>query len=344
MYGESFELNFKKLNKKHKHNKGSSYGLKASKEMSYALSERISIVDMLIKTIKTPKTNHLLEENVFPLAAFDALLEVSSPRNRLFYLVCGGTSARASQALCMTIFDIDTSRKKVYLIDPLTDKRSPLFNHPRNQLLKQYNIDFRVKPYKKIGFKYDIPSENSQDKALTFLPGYESMFFEAFYEWNRHIDRNYPMIFQVTDKDGVHIPSYKSMYVAFKRDIEKVKRKYPHLKQILDNFNNGLHGLRHMYGCAFADYIYYINLPENVKLRNAIKWDFSPEESRQIIKMAMGHSTDKANKLYFKQSRFVFLDMLDRFNNNNRDSIIKDMKKMQLTTFICSSASVKSNA
>jgi len=327
-YGDTF--NYKKLVVRNRYSKGASYGLKVSPEMKTALLERVNILDVILSGMKSPESGKMDNNSVFPLAAFDALLSVASTRNKLYYLLCGATSARASQALCFTRFDVNIKDREIYLVNPRGDNDNGFVKMPRNEMLKQYGIDFNLKPYRSIGFKYSIPASTSGIHALTFLPTYESIFFKTYFAWDKNMSQASPMVFQTFNRNGdVGLLRYSNIYDNFKADIEKVKKKYPNLKKNLDSFNNGLHGLRHMYGCAMADYIYYIDLPENKKIRDEIGWDFTKNESKDMVMSAMGHSTEKENKKYFKKSRFVYADIKRRFKKD-KDHVISHLKKIQI--------------
>jgi len=88
---------------------------------------------------KIPKNRQRIK--YFPMELFDELLEMSKPRERLLYLLCGACSARIGQALNLTLYDIDYERQEVWLIDPKSDDFDISGYRRRQWLLDQYEID-----------------------------------------------------------------------------------------------------------------------------------------------------------------------------------------------------------
>ena len=101
--------NLKKLETKAKYGISSSYGLKPRGLSRYLLAPTITIFDELIKN-KSNKNDEIASysrDQAMPIEMFNALLEIAdNPKRKLYYLLCGGTSARLSQALHLTKYDV----------------------------------------------------------------------------------------------------------------------------------------------------------------------------------------------------------------------------------------------
>lgn len=321
IYGDA--LNYKKLNISTKYNKGSSYGLKAKGIMRNALATNISIFDDLIKVTKSQRNKSSLGKRMgenmnskdkyfgtrkdFPLEAFDEFLDsIKNPRDKLLYLFCGITSARFSQALCLTKFDVDLENEKVYLCDPLTnelpvDSNGVVFlnQRPRKELLREYNISFNLTPYNLINFKYSIPTEGEEDRELLFIPGkYKKMFFKLYLEVFDKIDRNNPFIFQ-TSTGKIYLPS--EAQGIFENNLNSFIQnsfKYNKLK-----FSNKFHVFRHMYGVTMANITYYIQELLDAKHIQNEKKPYIVDTFKLVVSHKMGHGDLKSTDIYFKRSR-----------------------------------------
>ena len=151
------KTDMKALKAQEKHSKGSGYGLKAEGIAREVLAPKLTFFTKY-KNIKGESDN---DPNggidTFPLEHYDKLLEVSDDRAKLLYLLCGAASARRSQALQLTKYDVDLMNRDVYLTDPTSD-RAPLKNGKvfleqpgrRTLLWDKHKIDFKVGKYKKI--------------------------------------------------------------------------------------------------------------------------------------------------------------------------------------------------
>jgi len=254
---------YKSLDIKAKHSKGSGYGLKATGLARESLAERVTVFSEFKKRKKSYGKKHLEKNEVFPFALYDELLEIADDRSRLLYLLCGAASARLGQALSLTKFDIDMHNKRVYLVDPRTDRvpldsdGAALFGQePRNKLLAGYKINFNVGKYLNVQFKNPIPIIRTAKQDLYFLKDeYREMFFAVYARYRNKIEDDYPMVFQTRsgNKDNIWLPSNASE--KFGSDIEKLKKKYPKYEKRL-NLKNKYHSLRHMFGQFIANMAY----------------------------------------------------------------------------------------
>jgi len=211
------------------------------------------------------------------------------------YLLCGAASARVGQALSLTKFDVDMQNKKVYLVDPRTNRvpfdqyGDALFGQkPRKELLAaDYGIDFRAGKYKNIQFKYPIPFSNgplfwiNEDK-------YKTLFFETLQEYQKSNTYMPEMIrhprhpFLFTTQSGKRVHARETLS-RLKSSIRKAIRIMNYSKDIS---NLGLHSLRHMFGHAMAEI--YARVGDDSLI--------------SITKDAMGHSNLDSTMIYFNIS------------------------------------------
>jgi len=160
----NLEKNFFSYSKQAKYNKGSSYGLKMSKYIQNILLDNSSILP--------PKDTHIKGDiKAFPFNLFDNLLKLAKPRERLLYLLYGACSARLSQALNLTYYDIDYDSKNVWLIDPKSNNQLGYHGIGRKQFLKDiYDINIVTdKAHNKFNFKYPIPTNFKSRLPLFWL-------------------------------------------------------------------------------------------------------------------------------------------------------------------------------
>ncbi len=319
------KTDMKALRSREKHSKGSGYGLKAKGIARDVLSPKLTFFTKY-KNIKGEVDN---EPNggsdTFPLEHYDRLLEVSDDRAKLLYLLCGAASARRSQALQLTKYDVDLKNRDVYLTDPTSD-RAPLkdgkvfLGQPgrRSLLWDKHKIDFEVGKYKKISSKYPIPTLDSKDRSMFFImPKYESIFFEVYQRLVKKIDPKYPMIFQTQGEsdDPIWLPSNVSE--QFNRNVEKINEKYG----LSINLTNGIHSLRHMFGVFMANMAYCLEstLPKrgeielpNKEIKNVV------ELFKVFTAKRMGHAHISSADRYFRPDEIVDLYV--------RDIIVKNIE------------------
>ncbi len=313
--------NLKKLETKAKYGISSSYGLKPRGLSRYLLAPTITIFDELIKN-KSNKNDEIASysrDQAMPIEMFNALLEIAdNPKRKLYYLLCGGTSARLSQALHLTKYDVQLFENNtgiINLIDARSngvprDEKGKQFRNMlgrKQHLLKEYGLDFQAR-YPNAGFKYPIPEVHQKDRTLMFLPiyNYEKQFFELYSKIIIGLPLNFPFVFQ-TSNHNLWLPSNVSDF--FKKDIEKVKKVYPEFSHI--NVR-GLHSLRHMYGQAMADLGYYYQSLINSKYKDSDKIPDMIDLIKTLTQHKMGHSNPDSTAIYFKKSnqKMSYIKML----------------------------------
>lgn len=304
---------YRSLDLRAKHNHGSGYGLKAQGLAREALAEKLTVFSEFKE--RGAERNILSGNKIFPFAMYDSLLEMADDRSKLLYLLCGATSARVGQALSLTMFDVDMQNKKVYLVDPRTDRvptneyGEDLFGQQsRKRLLAEYGIDFRWHKYKRIGFKYPIPIIATGKQDLFFIQeGYREMFFETYARYSKTINSDYPMVFQTSSNHSHNIWLPSNAGQKFKKHIDELKRLYPEQANFL-NLKNKFHSLRHMFGQFMANMAYensdkfsrdHTTRMPDLEIRNTI------EIYKEFTAKKMGHSSKKAVDIYFNSDFLV---------------------------------------
>ncbi|AXX95689.1 tyrosine-type recombinase/integrase [Arcobacter ellisii] len=229
-------------------------------------------------------------EKAFPYDYFIELIKISDIREKLLYLLMGGTSARISQVLNLTIYDIDYENMNVYLSDPSIDdenQRGYLGETRKKWLFEKYNIDVKYQhPHNLIQFKYPIPKR--PNTPLYWLnEEIKLLFFGFLSEYNIFPENQrmpiHPFFF--TKKNGERL-LYKPVYNKFLKHCE-ILSNYYNDKNLL-TFSP--HSLRHMWGNYLAE---LYSLAINIE-------DYSNAEKIKIYaKEGMGHSNEDSTKLYF---------------------------------------------
>lgn len=268
-----------------KNSKHSSY---ISNNINSLSLERIAKKESLIAK---PQKRIMNTDKAFPFEHFLELVNISKPREKLIYLLMGGTSARISQVLNLTIYDIDFHKREIYLSDPTVDdvnQKGYLGITRRRWLKTNYQIDaISQHPHNKLGFKYPIPS--NPNKPLYWInQSIKDLFFKILADYNtfpEHL-RNPKHPFFFTKVNGERL-LYKPTYNKFKKDWLELSKIYTNLHA--DDFSP--HALRHMWGNYMAE-IYYL---ASLKMLPA-----EAERIRLYTQEGMGHSDFKATDTYFK--------------------------------------------
>lgn len=281
-------------------------GYISDKINSFAL-ERIAKKDIFGSK---PTKRTVATDKAFPFQFFLELIRTANLREKLLYLLMGGTSARISQALNLTIYDIDYENRQVYLSDPVVDDPSQmgfLGETRRRWLMSEYGIDAQNQhPHNTVQFKYPIPSR--PNKPLYWLnESFKEMFFQYLAEYNiypEHLRKpRHPFFF--TKKDGGRL-LYRPALNKFKSDCNKLydevqnRLEKEHNTMSLDEYNRevkdgellmnmGPHGLRHMYGNYMAELFYRASLSEIPAVA---------EKIRLYCQYGMGHSSSKSTDVY----------------------------------------------
>lgn len=266
-----------------------------NKHSSY-ISQNINrqSLDRILKkntVIKKPKKRIMAIDKAFPFQYFLELIENSKTREKLIYLLLGGTSARISQVLNLTIHDIDYETYNVYLSDPTLDderQKGYLGVTRKKWLLEKYHIDAKEHyPHNTIQFKYPIPSR--PNKPLFWInEEIKYMFFEILAEYTIIPEHSrYPRHpFFFTKKNGDRL-LYRPVYNKFKKDYASLIHKYKELEFIGDL---PLHSLRHMWGNYMAELYYLASLK---------KIPAEAEKIRLYTQYGMGHSDSNSTDIYF---------------------------------------------
>ena len=239
---------------------------------------------------KTPKNRQKIK--YFPLELFDELLEISKPREKLLYLLCGACSARIGQALNLTMYDIDYEKEEIWLLNPKNDDEDIYGNQRRVWLKEEYDIDVNgdcEHNSPDLQFKYPIPLYHEPIYWLN--DKYKDMFFhtlKAYMKSPEYVSEfarfpRHPFFFVTKTGKRVHARDALS---RLKTAMKKLYEHYPRDEYIL-LFDLGFHSLRHMFGHARAEL-----------------YAGSGNESLIYITMnEMGHSSMESTLVYFNLSR-----------------------------------------
>ena len=321
----NLEKNFLAYNKQSKHNKGSSYGLKMSKYMQEILLDTESI----LPSHGTPVKGDI---KAFPFQLFDELLEVANPREKLIYLLCGACSARISQALNLTFYDLDYASKNVWLIDPFSNGQLGFYGIGRKHFLKEeYNINIDTdKKHNKFGFKYPIPTNYKQRAPLFWLnENYKALFFNTLVEYNPLPESlrtpRHPFFF--VRSTGRRL-TQDEVHKTFKKHLKILQEKYPEFEYKLNGL--GIHSLRHMFGSVMATLEAKLIINGEAEKTHWIRW---------FTSNAMGHKNSSSTDVYFNRPWDIeielgtyFQAMIDQQipinnNNNNKNQRLSNARK-----------------
>jgi integrase len=345
-------VNIAKMKNSEKHSKGSGYGLKArglTREiLKESVANRLTIFTQLKKIGRaSTKSAPPSKYEKFPFDAFRLFLDsVDNLRDRLLYLFCGATSARIGQALWLTIYDIDTKDREVYLTDPRSYERPlnqdgiPFMNQkPRCKLLLEHGINPNKGPFKKIGFKYPIPERHQIDRTLMFMTSeLKDMFFELYFEWKKKgMNPDSIFIFQTSKNNKSGLLSYSNARDSFLTNTIKFDKFYPQYK--IKYLSNVFHSFRHMWATFMADVAYMRNfhLGENAlyELPNGDKQ--TPFEIyKEFVSKKMGHSSASSTDRYFNISREINKFSQQKINEDLkhyldlRNTIIESLKPVEI--------------
>ena len=238
-----------------------------------------------IKAYNTSKKSSKTQK-YFPAKYFDALVIKAEPREKLIYLLCGACSTRISQALNLTLYDIDYEKKEVWLLAPNSDDIDIYGNKRKRWLRNNYNINVDTDaPHNSpdLQFKYPIPCEH---EPLHWLSDkYRDMFFEALIAYTKskyylpEFSRMPIHPFLFVTKTGNRVRS-REINDRMKRTNYKISAE---LKLDDDLSIYSLHSLRHMYGHLMAT------------LHGKTDMDVMV----MLTKNAMGHKNIESTMVYF---------------------------------------------
>lgn len=304
---EKFELkkNVRSLKYSSKNSIHDGYGLKMGSLAQNAFLKN----EPLIK----PRNNSFKNDfRAFPYKLFNGLLDISSPREKMIYILCGACSARISQALNLTVYDLNFDSKDVWLIDPRSDDQLGFHGFGRKSFLRDvYKIDCsKDKPHIHIGFKASIPLRFRSRTPLYWLSNvYKFMFFDALSRYN-YIPENlrspkHPFIF--VTKTGARLTPQQAAF-KFNNDCKKLAKKFPEYSIFLHGL--GLHSLRHMFGVAMATFQAYVLMQKGDKNNQAIS-----EQIKLMTKEAMGHRSMVSTDVYFNRPWHIDVQLGEYFKS-----------------------------
>ena len=259
---------------------------------------------------KTPKNRQKIK--YFPLELFDELLEMSKPREKLLYLLCGACSARIGQALNLTLYDIDYEKQEIWLLNPKNDDEDIYGNQRRVWLRDEYDINISgdcEHNSPDLQFKYPIPVYHEPIYWLN--EKYKEMFFhtlKAYMKSSEYVSEfarypRHPFFFVTKTGKRVHARDALS---RLKTAMKKLYARHPSDEYRL-LFDLGFHSLRHMFGHARAEL-----------------YAGSGNESLIYITMnEMGHSSMESTLVYFNLSR----ESMKRIIQGYMDKKSKELSK-----------------
>ncbi len=242
-----------------------------------------------LPSYKIPKNNQT--EKWFPMELFDTLLEVSKPREKLIFLLCGACSTRIGQALNLTLYDIDYENQEIWLLDPKSDNINIYGNKRRIWLKEEYGIDMSDETHQHntpdLQFKYPIPFQHG---PLFWIneEKYRTMFFQTLQAYQKSETYMPEMIrhpkhpFLFTTKNGKRVHARETLS-RLKSSMRKAIKKMNYARDIS---GLGLHSLRHMFGHAMAEI--YARVGDDSLI--------------SITKDAMGHANLDSTMIYFNIS------------------------------------------
>ncbi len=274
-----------------KFNRGHDYGLKMGKISQSVFLNESSLIPRIRNSVKE-------DIKAFPFQLYEKLLEIAKPRELLIYLLCGACSARISQVLNLTLYDINYGNSQVWLIDPNSNDQLGFSGIGRKKFLKEnYNINTSEdKPHKNIAFKSPIPLHFKKRLPLFWVSNtYKQLFFSSLVDYSFLPESSrvpkHPFFF--VTRSGRRLTP-QQVHASFKKCCEELKKDYPQFRIQLDGL--GLHSLRHMFGTIMATIQSKIILNEdnlNIKI--------TPEHIKIITQEAMGHRNINSTDIYFNR-------------------------------------------
>ena len=317
----SFNLkkNIKSLNHSFQNSIHDGYSLKMGSLAQKAFANDVSIIPTRNKSLGN-------DYKSFPYQLFNSLLEISSPREKLIYLLCGACSSRISQALNLTLYDFDYENKHVWLIDPRGNDQLGIHGMGRKTFLKDvYNIDAaKDKPHSNIGFKAPIPLRFKNRIPLYWISDiYRSLFFDTLAEYKFLPESSripkHPFFF--VTKSGARLTP-QQVHVTFTAHCEKLKKLFPEKANNLDGL--GLHSLRHMFGVMMATFQAKILMN-----KKDLKYNIPMDQIKIITKEAMGHKSLSSTDVYFNRPWHLDIELGEHINTLY-DEMMKSMNLEQL--------------
>lgn len=299
----NLEKNIRSYNHQRKYSIHDGYGLKMGKMAQEAFLGDASMI----------KNDDGTKEDIkaFPYQLYDALLEIAKPRERLLYLLTGACSARASQALNLTLYDFDYDNKKVWLIDPRSNNQLGIHGKGQKNFLKSaYDINAsKDKPHVNIGFKAPIPLRYKSRQPLFWISrSYRNLFFETLPEYKFMPESSrqprHPFFF-ITSSGARLVP--QQAHETFRSHCNTLKKKFPKYANQLDGI--GLHSLRHMFGSIMATI-----QAKMVINKKALKYDIPSDQFKIITKEAMGHKSLQSTNTYFNRPWNIDIELGEHLN------------------------------
>lgn len=312
---ESFNLskNVQSLNHSAKHSVHDGYGLRMGSLAQNAFANEESVIPNKISAIQG-------DIRAFPYELFDKLLQLATPRERLIYLLAGACSARASQVLNLTLYDIDYVNQRIWLIDPRSNDQLGLHGVGRKNFLQDvYNINAsKDKPHVNIGFKAPISLRYKERLPLYWFSNlYRDLFFQTLSEFKSAPESNrvpkHPFFF--VSSTGKRLTP-QQVDTTFKAHCKKLKKMYPEYAVQLDRI--GLHSLRHMFGVVMATFEAKIIMSGN-------KHNIPLDQIKITTQEAMGHRSRLSTDIYFNRPWHLNVE-LGVYLNKVFDTMIENKK------------------
>lgn len=240
----------------------------------------------LIKACVLPLTkseSYFSVERAFPFDKIIPLIE-SFPtcRDKALYMFCAASGCRIHEALQMLIEDIDIKNRTVRLIDP-----NSRITHPTYKSLTPEERS-------KLSWKGRIT-----DKALLIQP-FGDLFFEYLEQYIKQeyvVHNKHSFVFQhVRGKQ-----KGKPFFLSSASTRNEAFNKAAHNIGVLEELNQGVHSLRHMYGTYLVNYF--------------PKSDGSFGLPLAIVQKIMGHSTIGSTQKYARHDSELLATELEYANS-----------------------------
>lgn len=242
-------------------------------------------------------------ERAFPFDKIIPLID-SFPtcRDKSLYMFCAASGCRIHEALQILIEDIDIKNRTVRLVDP--------------------NSRITHDSYKKL-----TPDERSKlswkgrntDRVLLIQP-FGDLFFEYLEEYIKHeyvAHNKHSFVFQNVRGNQKGKPFFLSSASTRNEAFNKASQKIG----VLEELNQGVHSLRHMYGTYLVNYF--------------PKSDGTYGLPLAVVQKLMGHSTINATQRYARHDSELIAIELEYANNllykdGEFKSNFLDMKKQAI--------------
>lgn len=240
----------------------------------------------LIKSCVLPlakSQSYFATERAFPFDKIITLVE-SFPtfRDKALYMFCAASGCRIHEALQILIEDIDIKNRTVRLIDPNSRITQPTYKS--------------LTPEERSHLAW---KGRSTDKVLLIQP-FGDLFFEYLEKYIKEeyvIHNKHSFVFQYVRGKQKGKPFFLSSASTRNEAFDKAANKIG----VLEDLNQGVHSLRHMYGTYLVNYF--------------PKSDGSYGLPLAIVQKIMGHSTIGSTQKYARHDSELLAVELEYANN-----------------------------